>query len=131
MIRLRMLVFRLYEQRRLRNWFYTVAFATFVPVGYRFATLAWRYGSWIDKPLAMTAGTLIGITTVVTLMRVWHISPRQTSTLAIPEATAAPQSAHSMVDEVMAAARRRAAENRVMALDAAALGSAGGKGRYR
>jgi hypothetical protein len=131
MIRLRTFVFRLYEQRRLRNWFYTVAFATFVPVGYRFATLAWRYGSWIDKPLVVIAGILIGITTVVTLMRVWHIPPRQTSTPAIPEATAAPHPAHSMADEVMAAERRRATENRVMALDAAALGSTGGKGRYR
>ena len=30
-------VFRLYERPRLRNWFYTVAFGIFVPIGYRFA----------------------------------------------------------------------------------------------
>jgi hypothetical protein len=130
MTRLRMFVFRLYEQRQLRNWFYTVSFAVFVPVGYRFAVLAWQYGSWVDKPLAVIAGLLIGITTVVTLMRVWHVPPQQT---APPPALspAAPQAAKSLADELMAVARRRSAENRAMALEAAALGSTAGRARYR
>jgi hypothetical protein len=39
MNRAQLFVFRFYEIRELRNWFYTVAFAIFVPVGYRFAEL--------------------------------------------------------------------------------------------
>jgi hypothetical protein len=49
------LLFTLYEQRHLRNWFYTVAFAIFVPTGFRFAILAWEYGDWFDKPLSILA----------------------------------------------------------------------------
>lgn len=129
MSRLRIVVFRLYEQPRLRNWFYTLAFAIFVPIGYRFATLAWEYGSWIDKPLAVIAGIFIGITTVVTLMRIWHVPPRQTVALPVPPVEV--QHEHSMGTEIMIAARRRAAENRDNALRAAALGSTIGRPRYR
>jgi hypothetical protein len=125
-----MFVFRLYEQRRLRNWFYTVAFAIFVPVGYRFAALAWRYGSWVDKPLAVIAGIFIGITTVVTLMRIWHVAPRQTVTPAALPPTPAPEPTH-FAGEVLSASRRRAAENRAMALGASALGSTRGEAWYR
>jgi len=131
MNRLRMFVFRLYERPALRNWFYTLAFAIFVPVGYRFATLAWRDGSWIDKPLAVIAGLFIGITAVVTLMRVWHVPPRQTVTPPPAPTVAAPHPEHSIADELMAYARRRAAENRANALRASALGSTIGKTRYR
>ena len=116
-------VFRLYEQPRLRNWFYTVAFGIFVPIGYRFAELAWRYGSPIDKPLAVLAGAFIGVATVVTLMRIWHVPPRQTVTLAEPEPTAPVHPAHQSADELIAAVRGRAAQNRDMARYAAALGS--------
>ena len=131
MTRLRMLVFRLYEQRQLRNWFYTVSFAIFVPVGYRFAVLAWQYGCWVDKPLAVIAGLLIGITTMVTLMRVWHVPPQQTTPPPSLAAAAPPQVANYLAGELMAVARRRAAENRAMALEAAALGSTTGRPRYR
>lgn len=116
-------VFRLYERRLLRNWFYTIAFAIFVPIGYRFADLAWRYGSPIDKPLAVIAGFFIGIATVVTLMRIWYVPPRQTITPVEPEIALAPQSANRLADDWMAAARGRAARNRALAMDAAALGS--------
>jgi hypothetical protein len=120
-------VFQLYERRHLRNWFYTVAFAIFVPIGYRFADLAWRYGSEVDKPLAVIAGFFIGIATVVTLMRIWHVPPRQIVTPAAPEPLApAPQPAKSLADDVIAVARSRAALNRDMALHAAALGSSKG-----
>ena len=120
-------VFRLYERRLLRNWFYTISFAIFVPIGYRFADLAWRYGSSIDKPLAIIAGIAIGIATVVTLMRIWHVPPRQTVTPAEPEPVeAAPQPAHNVADDVMSAMRSRAAHNRDLALHAAALGSSRG-----
>jgi hypothetical protein len=121
---LRSFIFRLYERRLLRNWFYTVSFAIFVPIGYRFADLAWRYGSWVDKPLAVIAGFAIGIATVVTLMRIWHVPPRQTVTPAEPEPlVAAPHPVMRLADGVMAATRARAARNRDMALHAAALGS--------
>lgn len=129
MSRVRTLVFRLYEQPRLRNWFYTLAFAIFVPIGYRFATLAWEYGSWIDKPLAVIAGIFIGITTVVTLMRIWHVPPRQTVAPPVPPVEVSHE--HFIGTEIMAAARRRAAENRANALRAAALGSTIGRPRYR
>ena len=120
-------VFRLYERRNLRNWFYTVSFAIFVPIGYRFADLAWRYGSWVDKPLAVIAGIAIGIATVVTLMRIWHVPPRQTVDLAEPEpVVVAPPPANSLADQMMGAGRSRAALNRDMALHAAALGSSKG-----
>ena len=85
MNRVHVFVFRLYERRLLRNWFYTIAFAIFVPVGYRFADLAWRYGEWFDKPLAVIAGLLIGIATVVTLMRIWRVPPKQVVTPSEPE----------------------------------------------
>jgi hypothetical protein len=75
---LRNFIFTLYEQRGLRNWFYTVAFAIFVPTGFRFAILAWEYGDWFDKPLSIVAGLLIGMTSAVTLVRVWTVPPSQT-----------------------------------------------------
>ncbi len=116
-------IFRLYEQRRLRDWFYTLAFLVFVPVGYRFAALAWRYGDWFDKPLAVIAGALIGITAVVTLMRVWHVEPRLVATpAALPEPAPA-EPIHARADDYLSAARRRAAQNRELASGAAALGS--------
>jgi hypothetical protein len=116
-------VFRLYERPRLRNWFYTVAFGIFVPIGYRFADIAWRYGSPIDKPLAVLAGVFIGIATVVTLMRIWHVPPRQIVTRPEPEPVVAPQPDNHLADDLIAAARSRAAHNRDLALHAAALGS--------
>jgi hypothetical protein len=120
-------VFRLYERRTLRNWFYTIAFAIFVPIGYRFADLAWRYGSWFDKPLAVIAGFFIGLATIVTLMRIWHVPPTQVATPIVtqPEVVAAP--VRHVADDMMAATRSRAAINRDMALYAAALGSSRGK----
>jgi hypothetical protein len=116
-------VFRLYERPRLRNWFYTVAFGIFVPVGYRFAALAWRYGSPIDKPLAIIAGVFIGIAAVVTLMRIWHVPPRQIVTRAEPERVVTQRPVNHVADDLMAATRGRAAYNRDLAKHAAALGS--------
>jgi hypothetical protein len=131
MLRFRTLVFRLFEKRSLRDWFYTIAFFIFVPVGYRFAALAWQYGSWIDKPLAVIAGAFIGITTVVTLLRFWHVPPQQVVTPFIPEVTKAPKPSSSLADQYMAAAHRRAAENRAMAMSAGALGSTMGHSWHR
>jgi hypothetical protein len=71
-------VFTLYEQRRLRNWFYSLAFAIFVPTGLRFAILAWEYGDWWDKPLSILAGLLIGVIAVVNLLHIWTVPPRRT-----------------------------------------------------
>ena len=116
-------VFRLYERPRLRNWFYTVAFGIFVPIGYRFAALAWRYGAPIDKPLAVIAGAFSGIAAVVTLMRIWHVPPRQIVTRAEPEPVVAQKTVNHVADDLMAAARGRAAYNRDLAKHAAALGS--------
>jgi hypothetical protein len=123
MHRLRLLVFRLFERRRLRDWFYTVAFIIFVPVGLRFAVLAWRYGSWEDKPLAVIAGMFIGVTAMVTLLRFWHVPPQQvvTAEMALPAHEGEP--AHAHAEEYLEAVRYRAAANRAMASGAGALGS--------
>ena len=119
-------IFRFYERRRLRNWFYTVAFSIFVPIGYRFAALAWRYGAPIDKPLAIIAGFFIGIATVVTLVRIWHVPPRQIVTRVEPLPVVAAQPVNRLANDLIAAARQRAAYNRDMAMHAAALGSSTG-----
>lgn len=129
MTRVQKFVFRLFEQRRLRDWFYTVAFLIFVPVGYRFASLAWQYGDWFDKPLAVIAGFFIGVTTVVTLMRFWHVPPASIVTPVQPEPVHEPKKAVTSANDYLAAARRRAAENRAIARGAGALGST--MGRYR
>lgn len=129
MTRVQKFVFRLFEYRRLRDWFYTVAFIIFVPVGYRFATLAWRYGDWFDKPLAVIAGFFIGVTTVVTLMRFWHVPPAKIVTPAVSEPVEEPRKVTASTTDYLAAARRRAAENRAMARGAGVLGST--MGRYR
>lgn len=123
-------VFQFFERRRLRDWFYTVAFIIFVPVGYRFAELAWRYGAWFDRPLAVIAGGFVGITTIVTLTRFWHVSPKQLVTTGVPEAAEPSHPEDSLADQYdqyMVAARRRAAINRDIARGAAVLGSTTGK----
>lgn len=115
------LVFSLYEQRKLRNWFYTLAFAIFVPTGCRFAILAWQYGDWFDKPLSIVAGIIIGITAMVTLVRIWSVPPQRTleSAAAEDKTPAAPPTPY----EMHAAAKFQAARNREIARGAAALGS--------
>ena len=122
MNRAQVFVFRFYEQRELRNWFYTVAFAIFVPVGYHFADLAWRYGSWYDKPLAVIAGLFIGLATIVTLMRIWRVPPKQVVTPIVESPAAVPPSI-PVADDIVAVIRSRAAHNRDLALYASALGS--------
>lgn len=115
-------VFGIYEQRQIRNWLYTLAFAIFVPTGLRFAILAWRFGDWFDKPLSVFAGLVIGVTMLVTLLRLWTVSPRQTLTMKqriqIAETPADPPNASEMYE----AAKWQAAHNREIARGAAALG---------
>jgi len=122
MHQLRELIFRLFERRALRDWFYTVAFIIFVPVGLRFAILAWQFGDWFDKPLAVIAGLFIGITAIVTLLRFWQVPPTPVTsevTPAVQELEPAHPHAHEYIDAV----RHRAAANRAMASGAGALGS--------
>jgi len=114
-------IFSLYERPRLRNWFYTLAFAIFVPVGLRFAMLAWEVGDWFDKPLAVIAGAFIGATAFITLLRVWKVPPRRTVTAPHPEPVPASKTLQS--SNVYKTARSLAARNRQMARDAASLGS--------
>jgi hypothetical protein len=123
MHQLRLLIFRLFERRRLRDWFYTVAFIIFVPVGLRFAVLAWRYGSWEDKPLAVIAGMFIGMTAMVTLLRFWHVPPQQVATVEGPHVLHVEEPAMPHAEEYLEAVRYRAASNRAIALGARVLGS--------
>jgi hypothetical protein len=119
--RFRTFVFGLYEQPRIRNWFYTIAFAIFVPTGFRFATLAWEYGDWFDKPLAVIAGAFIGLTAVVTLLRVWQVEPRKTVAVIAPEVPHATEIISRT--NILKSAKWQAARNRQIARDAASLGS--------
>ena len=124
---LRKIVFTLYERRRLRNWSYTVAFAIFVPIGLRFAILAWRNGDWYDRPLAISAGMVIGATAIVTLLRVWTVPPLQTLQDPTGLGKGAEESAAwPNASQMHNAAKRQAASNREMARGAAALGSSRG-----
>jgi hypothetical protein len=120
---LRHYVFALYEHRLLRNWFYTLAFGIFVPVGGRLAYLAWEAGNDFDRFMTIIAGLAAGITAVVTLMRIWAVPPRKT----VPQPTEMEH--HETVDlrpraaELLALSRARAARNWQIARGARALGS--------
>ena len=125
--RLRNYVFSLYERPLLRNWFYTLAFAIFVPVGFRFALLAWDFGGDYDKIMAVIAGFAVGITTVVTLLRIWAVPPSQT--VPVSDNVPAPhEDSPKKVDasEILAAVRANSARNRQFAQGARALGSSRG-----
>ncbi len=123
MHQLRLLVFRLFERRVLRDWFYTIAFIIFVPVGLRFAILAWEYGDWFDKPLSVIAGLFIGVTAMVTLLRFWHVPPQQVVTAEVPQEWAGEEPVHSHAEEYIEAVRFRAASNRLIAREAGVLGN--------
>lgn len=115
-------VFTLYEQRHVRNWFYTLAFAIFLPTGLRFAILAWEFGDWFDKPLSVFAGLIIGCTAVVTLLRLWTVPPKQTLAAAVGMEIAEPAPPALNTSEIHQAAKWQAAHNRGIARGAAALG---------
>ena len=115
------LVFKLYELPRLRNWFYTLAFAIFVPTGLRFAILAWEYGDWIDKPLSILAGLIIGITATVTLQRLWTEPPQQTVESGARTQTVEPSILAASASGIYPVAKRLAGRNREIARGAAAL----------
>jgi hypothetical protein len=117
-------IFSLYERPLLRNWFYTFAFAVFVPVGLRFALLAWEFGGEYDRVMAVIAGLAVGCTTVVTLLRIWSVPPLQTI-VQDPVLEKHELHAESRLDasEVVAMSRAYSARNRQMARGAKALGS--------
>jgi hypothetical protein len=120
----RQVIFSLYEKQLLRNWFYTFAFAIFVPVGFRFALLAWEFGGEFDKTLAVIAGIAVGVTTVVTLVRIWAVPPRKTiepDTVAEPHADIPDQKPDAA--EILAMINACSARNRYIAHGAQALGA--------
>jgi hypothetical protein len=121
---LRNYVFSLYERPLLRNWFYTLAFAIFVPVGFRFALLAWEFGGEYDKLMAVIAGLAVGITTLVTLLRIWAVPPSQTIPF-VDEVEPHGRGAEYKIDasEILAAIKASSARNRQFAQGARALGS--------
>ena len=120
--RIRKYVFSLYERRLLRNWSYTFAFAIFVPVGCRFAILAWKFGGDFDRVMTVVAGIAVGITAAVTLLRIWVVPPRKTM-LPVPEGLhAAMQEMKPDGSEIIAALKAYSARNRQIAMGARALG---------
>lgn len=116
-------VFSLYEKRLFRNWFYTLAFGIFVPVGCRFATLAWKFGGDFDRVMTVIAGLTVGITTVVTLLRIWAVPPTKTMVCDV-EKSLSTEAGDSKPDgaEITAALRAYSRRNRQIALGARALG---------
>ena len=122
--RLQHYVFSLYERPLLRNWFYTFAFAIFVPVGFRFALLAWEFGGEYDKWMAVIAGLAVGTTTVVTLLRIWTVPPSQTvPVIDNPRSQGESTEVKVGAAEILAALRSSSARNRQFAQGARALGS--------
>jgi hypothetical protein len=122
---IRKVVFSLYERPLLRNWFYTFAFAVFVPVGFRFALLAWEFGGEFDRLMAVIAGVAVGGTTVVTLLRIWAVPPRQTITQELaPEKHDYRAELKPDASAIVAMVKARSAQNRQIAQGAKALGSA-------
>ncbi|HEY3841292.1 MAG TPA: hypothetical protein VGL72_32195 [Bryobacteraceae bacterium] len=115
-------VFTLYERPLLRNWFYTLAFAIFVPVGFRFAVLAWRFGGDFDRFMSIIGGLAVGITAVVTLLRIWTVAPRKTVVDPPHEQHVSHVESVPSGAEIMAAVRGYSARNRQMARGARALG---------
>ena len=122
--RIRTHLFSLYEQKSLRNWAYTFAFAIFVPVGFRFALLAWDYGNEYDRVMAIVAGLAVGATAAITLLRIWAVPPKQT-VVGKPEVRVAVTHVESRIDaaELIGAARACSMRNRQMAKGARALGT--------
>lgn len=121
---IRRTVFSLYERPVLRNWFYTFAFAIFVPVGCRFAILAWRFGGPFDKVMTIIGGVVVGITTAVTLLRIWAVPPRQTvSRGSGPGGEERHVDMRPSAQEILTAVRGSSARNRELARGARALGS--------
>jgi hypothetical protein len=121
---IRKYLFSLYERRRLRNWAYTVAFAIFVPVGCRFALLAWAYGHRFDRVMAVVAGVAVGCTAMIMLLRIWSVPPKQTI-IATPLVQTTPLDASTRVDpaELIAVVRARSIRNLQIARGAQALGA--------
>ena len=115
-------VFTLYERPLLRNWFYTIAFAIFVPVGFRFAVLAWTYGGDFDRFMSIIGGLAVGITAVVTLLRIWSVAPLRTVIEPPHEQHVAHHESGPSGAEIMAAVRGYSARNRQIAQGARALG---------
>jgi hypothetical protein len=121
---IRTYLFSLYERRLLRNWAYTFAFAIFVPVGLRFALLAWDYGNEYDRIMAIVAGLAAGATAAITLLRIWAVPPKRT-VAETPEVPAAAHVIETRIDaaQLLRAARASSLRNRQMARGARALGS--------
>jgi hypothetical protein len=73
--------------------------------------------------LAVIAGLLIGLATIVTLMRIWRVPPKASGHADRGISGAAEPPSNPVADDIVAAMRSRAAHNRDLAQYAAALGS--------
>jgi len=120
---LRKQLFYLYERRLLRNWVYTLAFAIFVPVGFRFALLAWDFGNGFDRVMAVIAGLAVGFTMIMTLVRIWAVAPKQTLAPESGSVTETSQTTGVDATELIAAVRACSIRNQQLARGARALGT--------
>lgn len=115
-------VFAFYEQWAFRNWAFTIAFLIVVPVGGRFAYLAWLYGSSFDHFMVITGGGVMGVISCIILLRFWTVGPVQTlATFSRPEA----EELQRKIDVAgyFENVRTKTETNRDLARGAAALGS--------
>ncbi len=110
-------IFQVWENSKLRNWAYTLAFLLIVPVGGRFSWFAWQHGNGLDRFLVIVTGLVMGALASVTLYRFWQVLPVATS----PEK---PVDFPPMSEEfdVLSDLDRSNVHNRLIARDAAALG---------
>ncbi|HUP04023.1 MAG TPA: hypothetical protein VMU19_08540 [Bryobacteraceae bacterium] len=117
-------VFRFWENRTARNWGLSIGFLLVVPVGARFASIAWKYGNLFDQIAVVVAGGVIGVMSVVVLLRVWLVPPVRT----LPDGAGAGhhlEPHHLAGPDFLAAgelARLRSARNSTLGKEAAALG---------
>ena len=115
-------IFAFWENRKARNWGLTVGFLLVVPIGARFAGFAWTYGNAIDQVAVVVAGTVIGLISMVVLLRIWLVPPVQTEQ---PEELQVMQGHLPSGPDYLAAsqlAHRRSGRIRRLGEEAAALG---------
>ena len=104
---MRQLVFKLWENKELRNWSFTIGLWLVTVVGARFAWLAWQHGYAFDRLMVILAGPIMGSMAVIIPFRFWLVPPIHTEERLKPEANDDPKPTASKYPEAVAAAGAR------------------------
>ncbi len=118
-------VFGFWEHRKARNWGLTLGFVLVLLVGGRFAGFAWTYGTVADQIAVVAAGTVIGMISLVVLLRIWLVPPVQTLPAEEVHRVPTAQIHQPAGPDFLAAsqlAQRRSGRTRRLGKEAAALG---------